>query len=123
MAGQDGAGQPLLPGRLPSADQPAGTTRVLSRSVLSAGPGSAVIAVAVAELVIVRGAPPTRTLIVTVRVWPAGRSPSLQVTVAPDAEHDPVVAVAESRVTWPGSRSVTVTPVAAAGPEFSTDSS
>jgi hypothetical protein len=37
-----------------------------------------VIPSAVAELVIVRGVPATLTLIVTRRVCPAGRSPSLQ---------------------------------------------
>ena len=72
-------------------------TRVLSVSVLFAATGSSVIEATVAEFVIVRGPPCTLAAITT--CWfptMAGMSPSLQVTVAPETEHDPRLVFTET---------------------------
>ena len=78
-------------------------TRVLSVSVLFWLSGSSVIAATVAEFAIVAGRPLHPGLDRDLLLPPAARSPSLQVTVAPEAEQDPALVLAETKLTcWGG---------------------
>jgi hypothetical protein len=95
------------------------TTRLVTVSALSASSGSRVGEETVAVLVTVpRAAPATVAVMVMVAVRPSAREPSRQSTVVPAATtaHLPTVVVAAAPCRSSSSRSVTLTPVAAAGP-------
>jgi hypothetical protein len=98
-----------------------GVTAVVAVAVLFAGVGSGSLAVTVAVLVMV--VPPAAavgvTWIVTVALAPLARVPNAQVTVVlltGGGVQAPWLGVAETKVTFAGSVSVTVTPVAGEGP-------
>lgn len=95
------------------------TTRLVTVSALSAPLGSRVREETVAVLVTVpRAAPATVALMVMVAVRPSARDPRVQSTAVPEATTAqlPTVVVADAWSRSSSSRSVTLTPVAAAGP-------
>ena len=93
------------------------TTVVLAVAVLFAGFGSAVTAETAAEFVSVPlpAEAETATTISIVALVPPGKIPSAQLIVVVP-EHDPVLGVADTRVTPAGNVSVTVTPLVVDGP-------
>src|SRR5262245_58781213 len=96
-----------------------GDALVTRTAVLLAEFGSAVLSVAVAVLV---SAPIAfgLTTIVTVALALADKDPIPHVTTPADCEQLPAVELAETKVTFAGNVSLSVTPAASDGPRFVT---